>query len=216
MFYFFLFPSWRIEGDSSFGIFIAVSQDVNTLKASSVSDGQVSVSFGSFIPFPDFTKDKADSSSNCKGVGVKVGLVFNFPISFSPKGHSVGHAASGVSNSGPESIGTVKDPFGQSQRDFRKDGFLTMPVELEVIAGGVGFVLLDTVADVSEDFGFGGIVNFGVIFDFINGSETEVSRGNSFLGSSGKFDNGDVKCPGGFFEDFEGAFLLGLHGEFNF
>jgi hypothetical protein len=70
-----------------------------------------------------------------------------------------------------------------------------MPVELEVVAGGVGFVFLDSVADISEYFGFGGVVNFGVIFDFINGSETEVSRGNGFLGSSGKLDNGDVEGP---------------------
>lgn len=74
-----------------------------------------------------------------------------------------------------------------------------MPVELEVVAGGVGFVLLNTVADVSENFGFDGVVDFGVIFDLIDCPETEVSRCDGFLGSSGKFDNGDVKGPGGFF-----------------
>jgi hypothetical protein len=58
-----------------------------------------------------------------------------------------------------------------------------MPVEFEVIARGEGFVLLDSVADIPENFGFDGVVNFGVIFYLIDGSETEVSGGNSFLGS---------------------------------
>ena len=45
-----------------------------------------------------------------------------------------------------------------------------MPVELEFIAGGEGFVLLDSVADIPEYFGFDGVVNFRVIFYFIDGS----------------------------------------------
>jgi hypothetical protein len=91
-----------------------------------------------------------------------------------------------------------------------------MPVELEVIAGGEGFVLLDSIADIPKNFGFNGVVNFRVILYLIDGSKTEVSRGNSFLGSSGQFNNRDVKSSGSFLKNFEGAFLLGFHGEFNF
>lgn len=91
-----------------------------------------------------------------------------------------------------------------------------MPVELEVSTCGVGFVLLNSVADIPQDFGFGGDVNFRMILNLVNGSETEVSRSNSLLSSSRKLDDGDVESPGSFFKNFEGSLGLGLHGEFNF
>jgi hypothetical protein len=49
-----------------------------------------------------------------------------------------------------------------------------VPVELEVRTCGIGFVLLNSVADISEDFGLGSVVNFGMVLDLINGPEAEV------------------------------------------
>ena len=91
-----------------------------------------------------------------------------------------------------------------------------MPVEFKVTVCGVRFVFLNSITDISENFGFGGIVNFGMILNLIDGSETKISRSNSFLGSRWKLDDWDVESSGCFFKNFEGSLLLGLHGEFNF
>jgi hypothetical protein len=215
-FYLFFFPARRVKWDSSFRVFIAVSQDINALETSSITDGQISVSFRSFIPLPNFTENQTNSTCNCKGISVKVRLILDFPIPLSPESHSISHTASGISNSSPESLGTVENPLSQSQRYLGQDSLLTVPVELEVSTCGIGFVLLNSVADISEDFGLGSVVNFWMILDLINGPETEVSWSNSLLSSCRKLDNGDVESPGSFFENFEGGLVLGLHGEFNF
>lgn len=88
-----------------------------------------------------------------------------------------------------------------------------MPVEFEVLAGRVGSVFLYSVADVSKDFGFGGVVDFGMIFDLIDGPEAEVSRGDSLLTASGELNDRDVESPGSFFENFKGGLFLSLHVE---
>ena len=47
-----------------------------------------------------------------------------------------------------------------------------MPVKLEILGLGIGSIFLKSVADISENFGLGGVINLGMIFDFIDGSET--------------------------------------------
>jgi len=91
-----------------------------------------------------------------------------------------------------------------------------MPVEFQVLTCRVRLVLLNSVADVSEDLCLCGVIDLWMILDLINGSEAEVSRGDGLLGTRWEFDDRDVEGSGGFFEDLEGALLLGLHVEFNF
>lgn len=74
-----------------------------------------------------------------------------------------------------------------------------MPVEFQVLTCGVRLVLLNSVADVSEDLCLCSVIDLWMILDLINGSEAEVSRGDSLLGTRWKFDDGDVEGSGGFF-----------------
>ena len=110
--YLFSFPSWWIKSNSSFCIFITISEDVDTLETSSVTDGQISVSLGSFVPFPNLTKNQSNSTCNCKSISIEIRFIFNFPISLSPKGHSISHASCWISNSGSECFRTIENPFG--------------------------------------------------------------------------------------------------------
>jgi len=50
-----------------------------------------------------------------------------------------------------------------------------MPVEFHFFGFRIWTIFLDAVADVSEDFGFGWVINFRMVFNFIDGSETKIS-----------------------------------------
>ena len=91
-----------------------------------------------------------------------------------------------------------------------------MPVEFKFFTRRVGLVFLNSVADVSENFSFGRVVDFGMIFDLINGSETKVGGGDGLLCSERQLDNGDVEGSGCFLKNLQGALVLCLHGELNF
>ena len=56
-----------------------------------------------------------------------------------------------------------------------------MPVEFKVFGLRIGSIFLDSVADVSENFGFGDVINLRMIFDFIDSSETQVGGSNCLL-----------------------------------
>lgn len=88
-----------------------------------------------------------------------------------------------------------------------------MPVEFHVSGLTVGSVFLDAVADISEDFGFGWIVDFGMIFNFIDGSEAQICRGDGLLAAGGELDDGNVEGSWGLFEDFEGSLFFCFHFE---
>lgn len=167
--YLLLFPSRWVKRNPSFFVLISIPQNINALQSSSVTNSQIPVSFGALVPLPNFAEDQPDSASDCESVCIEIGLVINSPISFSPESHAISHAASRVSDSGSKSFGTVKDPLSQSQRNFGKDTLLAVPVELEVLSRRVGPVLLNSVADIPKNFSFGGVVNFRVIFDLVNG-----------------------------------------------
>ena len=84
-------PVWRVEGNSSFLVLQLVPEDVDTLEASSISDGQVSVSFRPLEPIPDLTEDQAHCSCNCEGIDIQIFLIFYFPVPFGPVGHPISH-----------------------------------------------------------------------------------------------------------------------------
>ena len=50
-----------------------------------------------------------------------------------------------------------------------------MPVEFHLFGFRIWTIFLDAVADISEDFGFGGVIDFGMVFNLIDSSKTEVS-----------------------------------------
>lgn len=70
-----------------------------------------------------------------------------------------------------------------------------MPVEFQILGFGVRLILLNSVADIPQNFSFCGIVDFGMILDLIDGSEAEIGRSNCLLSSSGELDDGDVESP---------------------
>lgn len=111
--YLFSFPAWWVECDTSLSIFVTVSEDVDALKPSSVSNGKVSVGFGALIPLPYFTKDQPNGSGNCKSVGIEIWFVLYFPVSLGPKGHSIWHTSCWISHSCSESLRTVEYPLGK-------------------------------------------------------------------------------------------------------
>lgn len=213
--YLLFLPVWRVKGHSSLSVFVSISQNIHALKASSVSDSKVSVSLGSFVPLPDLAENESDCSSNSKSVCVKIRFVLNFPVPFSPKCHSVGHTSSWVSDSGPECFWTVENPLSKSQWNFWQNVFLSMPIELEFFSSGVRLVLLNSITDIPKNLGFGGVVNFRMIFNLVDGSQAKIGWGNCLLCSSRKFDNRNVESSGCFLKDLQCAFLFCLHVEFD-
>ena len=90
-----------------------------------------------------------------------------------------------------------------------------MPIKLEFFGSGIRSVLLNSITDIPENFGFGRVINFRMIFNLINGSQAKISGGDRLLCSSRKLDNRDVESSGCFLKDLQCALLFCLHVEFD-
>lgn len=122
--YIFLGPVWRVKGNASFLVLAGVAEDVDTLQAAAISDRQAAAGLRALEPFPNFAEDEADCPSNCESVGIEIFNAFDPPVALGPKGHAVSHGSSAIDHSGPETLRTVEDPFGQSQSDLREAALL--------------------------------------------------------------------------------------------
>ena len=179
--YIFVCPSWWVEADSPFFIFIPVSQNIYTLKPSPISNSQSSIGFTAFEPIPDLTQHQTYCSCYCKCIDVKVFFVLYLPVLQGPDGHSIGHWSCAVSNSASKAFGAIEHPLCQSQCHFRQFLLLRSPVEGQRVLSWGWRELLKWKADVSEDLSLDRIGKISMVLNLVNSSEAEVSRSHCLL-----------------------------------